>query len=206
MRRVSLDRTRVDGVDPHLLGAPAVGHILGEVLEGAVHRAADGEIGRGRARRRADDVDDVPGAAFAQPRPGGAGHRDGAVEFQGEAIEKILVRQREEVASLRRPGAIDEEIETAEAGGRRLDEPRRMADIAQIRRERERRSGTASLRQLLGEPVEQILRAGDEGDGIAPLPEKGRDRASDPFARSGHDGAAARHVRSSGCCRAARQD
>src|SRR5215213_5193693 len=98
-------------------------------------------------RRRADDVDDVPGAPFAQPRPGGAGHRDGTVEFQGEAVEEILVRQSEEIAALRRPGAIDEKIETAKAGGCRLHEPRRVTDVAQIRRERERRSGIACPRQ-----------------------------------------------------------
>src|SRR5215207_8063734 len=108
-----------------------------------------------------------------------------------------LVRQSEEIAALRRPGAIDEKIETAKAGGCRLHEPRRVADIAQIRPERERRRGIALPRQLLGEPVEQVLRARDERDGIAPLPEKGRDRAPDSLAGSGHDGAATRHVRSS---------
>ena len=40
-----------------------------------------------------------------------------------------------------------------------------------------------------------LSRSRGQGNGIAPLPEKGRDRATDSLAGSGHDGAATRHAR-----------
>ena len=119
-----LHRSRRDGGDEDIGARPEIGEGLGEIDEGGIRGAAH-HVGRGGiTRRRPHHVDDASPALLLHHRKDRPRHADVPQELEAPAAHPLVVRSRQEVASLDRPGIVDEDIEPPETreglGGRAL--------------------------------------------------------------------------------------
>ncbi len=179
-----LDQAGVDRVHPHAFLDADVRHRLGEVQQCDIHRAADGELRRSRARADADDVDDAA-VGFAQMRPGGARGADIAVELQRETVLPVVLGQREEIGALGGAGVVHQDVEPAERRDRGIDSGLHSGGFAQVAGED---AGAVCSRER-GDAVRHLVQLRPVARGEADLHAFPRqflgDRRADAAARAG---------------------
>src|SRR5262249_46574661 len=176
--------TGMDRIDVDTVAHTEPRQPLGEVRGRGIDRTADQELGLDRARRPADDVDDVAFRRLEQ-RPEQSGQPHCAKEFQGDPAEPELVGQPREIAGALGAGIVDEH---GAAWDPLVNMPKQLLAArkrAQIAGDGERlRSRRADD---LGGGGEIGLRRGGQYRLRAGTREGERDAAADAAAPSGYD-------------------
>src|SRR5260221_6294603 len=143
-------------------------------------------------------------------RPGGPREPDGAEEFQREAVRPVIVGQLLELAPLRGPGVIDQDVDGAESVQRRSYDLSGRFRETQI--ERDRDGATLGLLDSGDSFLERIPVACAEDNVRAVARELTGNGAPDASAGASHDGGFCFHsytimpawATESGCCCAIR--
>jgi hypothetical protein len=163
----------------------AIGKRLGGSKQRRVDRAADREIG---TRRPAADTRDDHHRTLGcgESGPGGADQPHMAKEFEGEAVLPVGIAQGEEIATFGGAGIGDDDVDPAELGDRRLDQPGGSARLAQIDGVGERMTTGADNP---GHPRPELVAAArGERHEAAGARELGGDLGADAAARAGDHG------------------
>ena len=182
---LGLGRAGMNDVDVDAVLLALLRQRLGEIAHRGVDRSADREIGAGRARRAAADVDDKA-VRRLQHRPERAAHPHAAEQFQRVAVHPGLVRQVDEIAGLGRAGRIDQDVAAAELFLHRIEHLLDALELAQVRGDRERRRPTGRA-DGLGRGREVGIRRRHDHRLRAGLGELDRDLAADAAAAAGDD-------------------
>src|SRR5262245_25880967 len=94
------NRSRVDRIDTYAIDHASISQGLGQIEQGAVDGATDGEICAASATAYPRDVDDAPPAG-SQVGPCGAAASHRAIKLQRETVDPIIVGEAEKIAPLR---------------------------------------------------------------------------------------------------------
>jgi len=138
---VGQDRPGIDGnyFDP--IVDASISERLRKRQEGAVDRAADREITAWRSSAGTDYVHDGS-AGIREMRPARATETYRGLELECESIAPIIIRQRQEIATLRCPCAVDDDVEAPERVDRPLYRTGCSARLAQVEGNGDRRAAT----------------------------------------------------------------
>jgi hypothetical protein len=176
---------RVDRVHGDAVPADLLGEVLGEVAHPRVDHAVRDPIRAHVARGHAADVDDAPARTFFQPGQRLARAAHVAEQLDVDMVAPFLVRQRAEAALRGADRVVDQDVDRAEARGRRGDEARDVRAAGHIR-DLHQDLG-AERAQRVGRGLERLLTARAEGELRALLGERRRDGPADALAAAGDE-------------------
>ena len=169
---------------PAQLAGEALGVRQHERLAGAVPRLA----GQGLERRRAGDVEDGAAAALDHARQETAAQVDDGDDVDLDHLHLVLGRRPRDRSEGGEAGVVDEHVGGEAEPGDPVEQPGTRRPVGEVGGEH---GGAAALGgDLLGQRLELVGGAGDQGDVVAATDELARDLGADALRGAGdHTGA-----------------
>ena len=129
---LGLGRAGMDDIDVDAVTFAELRQRLGEIAHRRIDRRADREIGAGRARRAAADIDDKT-LRRLEHRPEQPAHAHTAEQFQRITVEPSIVRQVDEISGAGRARRAHQNVAAVEFVLHRVKDLLAAFELAQIR-------------------------------------------------------------------------